>query len=70
VDQDIDLPFDLPSVSRKKITVAFDGGRISCDGGVMLLSAAERRMGVIDRLWRLIPDRRIRCLSPIPWPQS
>ncbi|ADU14090.1 IS1380 family transposase [Asticcacaulis excentricus] len=58
MDQDTDLPFDLPSVSRKKITAAFDGGRISSDGGVMLLSAAERRIGIIDRLWRLIPDRR------------
>lgn len=58
MDQDTDLPFDLPSVSRKKVTAAFDGGRISSDGGVMLLSAAERRIGIIDRLWRLIPDRR------------
>jgi hypothetical protein len=58
MDQDTDLPFDLPSVSRKKITAAFDGGLISSDGGVMLLSAAERRIGIIDRLWRLIPDRR------------
>jgi hypothetical protein len=30
------LPFSLPSVDRKKITAAFDGGRISSDGGVML----------------------------------
>lgn len=58
MDQDTDLPFDLPSVSRKKITAAFDGGRISSDGGVMLLSSAEKRIGIIDRLWRLIPDRR------------
>jgi hypothetical protein len=58
MDQDTDIPFDLPSVSRKKITAAFDGGRISSDGGVMLLSAAERRIGIIDRLWRLIPDLR------------
>jgi Transposase DDE domain group 1 len=58
MDQNTDLPFDLPSVSRKKITAAFDGGRISSDGGVMLLSAAERHIGIIDRLWRLIPDRR------------
>ena len=38
------LPFSLPSVDRKKITAAFDGGRISSDGGVMLLALAERRM--------------------------
>jgi hypothetical protein len=32
------LPFSLPSVERKKITAAFDGGCLSSDGGVMLLS--------------------------------
>ena len=52
-----DLPLDLPSVSRKKVTAAFDGGRITSDGGVMLLSAAERQIGIIDRRWRLIPDQ-------------
>ena len=57
-----DLPLDLPSVSRKKVTAAFDGGRITSDGGVMLLSAAERQIGIIDRRWRLIPDRRNPCL--------
>ena len=44
------LPFSLPSVDRKKITAAFDGGRISSDGGVMLLALAERRMGIADKL--------------------
>jgi hypothetical protein len=29
------LPFSLPFVERKKITAAFDGGRLSSDGGVM-----------------------------------
>jgi Transposase DDE domain group 1 len=52
------LPFSLPSVGRKKITAAFDGGRISSDGGVMLLSLAERRMGIADRLAAKITDRR------------
>jgi hypothetical protein len=52
------LPFSLPSVGRKKITAAFDGGRISSDGGVMLLALAERRMGITDRLAAEITDRR------------
>jgi hypothetical protein len=38
------LPFSFPAVSRKKVTAAFDGGRITSDGGVMLLAAAERRL--------------------------
>ena len=39
------LPFSFPAVQRKKITAAFDGGRITSDGGVMLLARAERRLG-------------------------
>ena len=35
------LPFSFPSVERKKVTAAFDGGRITSDGGVMLLAAAD-----------------------------
>jgi hypothetical protein len=34
------------------VTAAFDGGRMSPDGGVMLLSMAERRLGVAERLAR------------------
>ena len=34
---DNQLSFKLPSVSRKKVTAAFDGGRLSSDSGVMLL---------------------------------
>jgi hypothetical protein len=52
------LPFSLPSVARKKITAAFDGGRISSDGGVTLLGLAERRLGIAKRLAAEITDRR------------
>ena len=51
-------PFEFPAVNRKKITSAFDGGRISSDGGVMLLAGIERRLGIADRLAALVPDRR------------
>ena len=37
------LPFNFPAVERKKVTAAFDGGRITSDGGVMLLAAVEKR---------------------------
>ena len=50
--------FDFPAVGRKKVTAAFDGGRLTSDGGVMLLSLAERRLGIAERLARLVPDRR------------
>ena len=52
------LPFCFPAVHRKKITAAFDGGRISSDGGVMLLAQADRRLGIAERLARAIPDGR------------
>jgi hypothetical protein len=42
----------------KKVTAAFDGGRLSSDGGVMLLCEAERRLGIAARLAGLFPDDR------------
>lgn len=52
------LPFSFPAVASKKITAAFDGGRISSDGGVMLLAAAERRLQLAERLAAAIRDPR------------
>jgi len=40
---DIPLSFPLPTVRRKKLTIDFDGGTVSSDGGLSLLPAAERR---------------------------
>ena len=52
------LPFSFPSVGRKPVTAAFDGGRLTSDGGVMLLAMADRRLGIAERLARCFPDRR------------
>ena len=52
------LPFDLPAVHRKKLTVDFDGGNQSSDGGLLLLRQAERKIGVCRRLAGVMPDRR------------
>src|SRR4051812_17490948 len=62
------LPFSFPAVSRKKVIAAFDGGRISADGGVMLLAAAERRLGIADKIAAVIPDPRdpARTIHPLP----
>ena len=46
------------AIARKKVSAAFDGGRITSDGGVMLLAQAERRLGIADQLARVIPDER------------
>ena len=52
------LPFDLPAVRRKKLTVDFDGGSQSSDGGLLLLREAERALGICARLARSLTDRR------------
>ena len=52
------LPFSFPAVHAKKITAAFGGGRITSDGGVMLLAAAERRLKLAEKLASAIRDPR------------
>ncbi len=61
------LPFDLPAVRRKKLTVDFDGGNQSSDAGLLLLRAAEQKIGVCARLAAILPDRRdpTRTLHPL-----
>ena len=46
------LPFSFPAVHAKKVTAAFDGGRLTSNGGVMLLAMAERRLGLAGKLAR------------------
>jgi hypothetical protein len=50
--------FLFPAICRKKVTAAFDGGRLTSDGGVLLLAQAERRMGLATALAGCIADRR------------
>src|SRR5215468_1747504 len=52
------LPFDLPAVDRKKLTVDFAGGNQSSDAGLLLLRQAEKKLGVCRRLTEAMPDRR------------
>jgi len=58
MDQDNELPFELPAVARKKVSVGFDGGLMSSDAGVLLLREVERRLGIAARLAGCIADRR------------
>ena len=55
---DTPFPFDLPAVRRKKLTVDFEGGNQSSNGGALLLREAERDVGVCRRLAETMPDRR------------
>src|SRR5258707_14996235 len=58
MSKDTLLPFDLPSVARKKLSVGFDGGQLSSDAGVLLLRSVEKKLGVAARLAAGIRDRR------------
>ena len=46
MQEDSYLPFELPAVSRKKVSVAFDGGMLSSDAGVLVLRDVEKRLGL------------------------
>jgi Transposase DDE domain group 1 len=50
--------FSFPAICRKKVTAAFDGGRLTSDGGVLLLAQAERQLGLAERLAAYIADPR------------
>jgi hypothetical protein len=58
MSEDTVLPFDLPSVRRKKVRVSFDGGRLSSDAGVVLLRGAEKKLGLASRLAGCLRDKR------------
>lgn len=55
---DSPITFGLPAVARRKVTAAFDGGRLSSDSGVMLLSLAERRRRIAEIFAGHIADPR------------
>ena len=58
MDDDTLLPFELPAVARKKVSVGFDGGMLSSDAGVLLLRGVEERLGIASRLAACLTDRR------------
>ena len=51
------LPF-LSPVCGKPVHVAFDGGRLTSDAGVLVLAEIERKLGIAERLARCIEDPR------------
>jgi len=55
-----DAPFlpGLSPVAGKPVHVAFDGGRLTSDAGVLVLAEIERRLGIAERLAGCITDPR------------
>ena len=55
-----------PAVAGKAVEIAFDGGRMTSDAGVVLLAAVERRLGIAERLAACIEDPRAPARVPQP----
>ncbi len=49
---------NLSPVGGKEIIARFDDGRLSSDGGVLLLREVETRLGIADLLAACLPDER------------
>jgi hypothetical protein len=48
----------FPAVAGKPVHVAFDGGRLTSDAGILLLARIEQRLGIAKRLADCIEDPR------------
>jgi hypothetical protein len=57
VDPSLPLP-GLSPVAGKEVVARFDGGRLSSDGGLLVLREIERRLALADRLAACIDDPR------------
>jgi hypothetical protein len=50
MSEDTLLPFDLPSVACKKLSIGFDRRQLSSNAGVLLLRGVEKTCLKVD--WR------------------
>jgi hypothetical protein len=52
------LSFSFGTVGRRQVVGRFDGGRISSDGGAMLLGQVEQRTGIVAQFAECFTDHR------------
>ena len=52
------ITIDLPKQGCRKVRAGFDGGRMSSDGGALLLRAVDQRIGLTQRLAACFADHR------------
>lgn len=52
--------FAFPACRKRSVVADFAGGDVSSNGGVLLLRAADRRLGLMAAAARLLPDPRDR----------
>ena len=50
--------FEFSKQFRRRVTARFDGGRISSDGGAVLLREVDQRLGMLERLAQYCGDQR------------
>ncbi len=50
--------FGFSRVEGRSVVAAFDGGRVSSDAGALLLGAADRALGLVDRFAACFADAR------------
>ena len=50
--------FDFGTAEGRRIVAAFDGGTMTSDAGVLLLGAADKAIGLIERLTACFQDHR------------
>lgn len=55
--------FGFPAIAGKKFSAGFDGGRLTSDGGVVLLGQAERQMGLPSGSPPALPIRATKAAS-------
>ena len=49
---------EFQSLGRREVIGRFDGGRITSDGGGLLLREVDQRIGLLDRLAACFTDHR------------
>jgi hypothetical protein len=48
----------MPPINGKAVHIAFDGGQLTSEAGVLVLAEIDRRLGISGRLAARIEDRR------------
>src|SRR3954469_14727567 len=48
----------LPGFDKRKLSIEFSGGDITSDGGSLLLRLVDKKLGLMERIARLLPDPR------------
>jgi len=54
----IQQELELPEIDRRKLSIEFSGGDITSDGGSLLLKLIDDKLGLIQRIAKLLPDKR------------